>query len=168
MTTLYLSRHGETEENLSRIFQGWLPGRLTAKGREQTVELGKRLIDVPLDCIVSSDLQRAMDTVAIINETLHLPAYSTPLLRERNWGEITGMKIGTVNVSDYESVETVEAMTQRAAEALHFFRTEFAGKRVLVVSHGLFMRCLRGVAEGKSIQEVERWQNCQVVRLDLC
>lgn len=168
MTTLYLARHGETEENLARIFQGCLPGRLTERGREQAIEMGKSLLGVPIDCIVSSDLQRATDTVNLINNTLHLPVFTTPLLRERDWGEITGLKIGSVNVDDYESVETVAAMTQRAADALDYFRTNFPDKRILVVSHGLFMRCLRGVKEGKSIQEVERWQNCQVVRLDLC
>ena len=35
MTTIYLARHGQTEENLMRIFQGHLPGTLTADGIEQ-------------------------------------------------------------------------------------------------------------------------------------
>ena len=168
MTTLYLARHGETEENLARIFQGWLPGQLTDKGREQAKEMGRSLSGTALDCIVCSDLQRATDTVALINETLHLPTFSTPLLRERDWGEITGMKIGSVKVDKYASVETVEALTHRAEEAISYFRSVFPDKKILVVSHGLFMRCLRGVIEGKSIQEVDWWQNCEVVRLDLC
>ena len=32
MITLYLARHGQTVENLSRIFQGHLPGTLTEEG----------------------------------------------------------------------------------------------------------------------------------------
>ena len=43
MTTIYLARHGQTEENLMRIFQGHLPGTLTADGIEQARNLGKEL-----------------------------------------------------------------------------------------------------------------------------
>lgn len=34
MITLYLARHGQTVENLSRIFQGHLPGTLTEEGKK--------------------------------------------------------------------------------------------------------------------------------------
>ena len=30
MITLYLARHGQTEQNLAHIFQGQMPGNLTA------------------------------------------------------------------------------------------------------------------------------------------
>lgn len=35
MISLYLARHGQTEENIARIFQGHLPGRLTVEGISQ-------------------------------------------------------------------------------------------------------------------------------------
>ena len=41
MLTIYLARHGQTEENLSRIFQGHLPGHLTEEGKRQAIALGK-------------------------------------------------------------------------------------------------------------------------------
>ena len=34
---VFLARHGQTEENLSRIFQGHLPGHLTEEGKRQAV-----------------------------------------------------------------------------------------------------------------------------------
>ena len=37
MITLYLARHGQTVENLSRIFQGHLPGTLTEEGKKQAI-----------------------------------------------------------------------------------------------------------------------------------
>ena len=55
MTTIYLARHGQTEENLMRIFQGHLPGTLTADGIEQARNLGKELEGITIDCILSSD-----------------------------------------------------------------------------------------------------------------
>ena len=39
MVTIYLVRHGQTEENLAGVLQGHLPGRLTEKGKEQACGL---------------------------------------------------------------------------------------------------------------------------------
>ena len=41
--TLYIVRHGQTEENLERILQGHLPGRLTQEGRMQVKRTAERL-----------------------------------------------------------------------------------------------------------------------------
>ena len=65
MITMYLVRHGQTEENLQRIFQGHLPGVLTEEGRQQAVDLGGQLDSLSLDAVVSSDLQRVIDTVCL-------------------------------------------------------------------------------------------------------
>ena len=65
MITMYLVRHGQTEENLQRIFQGHLPGVLTEEGRKQAVDLGPQLENLSLDAVVSSDLQRVIDTVLL-------------------------------------------------------------------------------------------------------
>ena len=43
MLTLDLTRHGETEENVAKILQGHLPGRLTARGLEQAAALRDEL-----------------------------------------------------------------------------------------------------------------------------
>ena len=86
MTTIYLTRHGQTEENLMRIFQGHMPGKLTEEGIEQARNLGKELRDIHLDCILSSDLQRVVDTVSIAMADRNLPWEQNRLLREIDWG----------------------------------------------------------------------------------
>ena len=57
--------HGQTVENLSRIFQGHLPGTLTEEGKKQAMDLGESLRNIALDAVVSSDLQRVVDTVQL-------------------------------------------------------------------------------------------------------
>ena len=96
MITIYLARHGQTEENISRIFQGHLPGHLTEEGKQQAVELGKRLRDIPLDAILSSDLQRVIDTVRLAVGDRNLPWQTTPLLRENRLGKLdrTSARLG--------------------------------------------------------------------------
>ena len=98
MIEVYLARHGQTEENISRIFQGHLPGRLTEEGKRQAVELGEKLKDIELDAIVSSDLQRVADTVRLAMAGRPLPWKQTALLREIDWGSWTGLPIQSVDL----------------------------------------------------------------------
>ena len=101
MVEVYLARHGQTEENVCRIFQGHLPGRLTDEGKLQAIALGEYLKDIPLDGILSSDLDRVVETVRLAVGSRHLPWQITPLLREINWGSWTGLPIDSVDKSCY-------------------------------------------------------------------
>ena len=98
MISLYLARHGQTEENIARIFQGHLPGRLTVEGISQAEVLRDSLKRIPLDAVVSSDLKRCMDTAEIVMEGRELPWETTSLLREIDWGSWTGLRIKEVDL----------------------------------------------------------------------
>ena len=67
MITLYLARHGQTEENIARIFQGHMPGTLTVEGIAQAEALRDTLRDISLDAVVSSDLKRCVDTAVVFS-----------------------------------------------------------------------------------------------------
>ena len=86
MITLYLARHGQTEENIARIFQGHMPGTLTVEGIAQAEALRDTLRNISLDAVVSSDLKRCVDTARIAVEGRNLPWEKTVLLREIDWG----------------------------------------------------------------------------------
>ncbi len=92
-TTLMIIRHGETEWNRDRRFQGHGDSPLTAKGRAQTEALGKRLAATPFDQLISSDLGRTRQTAAIIaGHTGHV-IQTDPRLRERHYGVLEGLNI---------------------------------------------------------------------------
>ena len=91
MITLYLARHGQTEENMTRIFQGHMPGTLTVEGIAQAEALRDTLRDISLDAVVSSDLKRCVDTARIAVEGRNLPWEKMVLLREIDWGSWTGL-----------------------------------------------------------------------------
>ena len=93
MITVYLARHGQTEENLSRIFQGHLPGTLTEEGKQQAVELGQTLREIPLDAVVSSDLQRVVDTESHARSGRPAPAVAADDFA-------AGNRLGTVDRTD--------------------------------------------------------------------
>lgn len=165
MTHIYLIRHGETEENKLQILQGHLPGHLTALGRAQAETLRDRLSqsNTPFDLILSSDLQRTIDTANIVNSALHLPLLPCPLLRERNWGSYTGVSISLAQSTPIpEDAESVSQMFERAKRFLLYVDTHFRGKRILAVGHGLFNRTIQAALLGITIKDTPRFENCEV------
>lgn len=155
MTTIYLARHGQTEENLMRIFQGHLPGTLTADGIKQARDLGKELENVSIDCVLSSDLKRVIDTVNYAMADRNLPWEKTKLLREIDWGKWTGLKIDSVDKQNSpEDAETKEMLYERGKCIVEYIKEKYSGKNVLVVAHGLINRSIQAHILGVDINEL--------------
>jgi broad specificity phosphatase PhoE len=55
-TTVVFETHSITEDNERGVATGWLPGRLSARGRGLAVELGERRRTDGLAAVVASDL----------------------------------------------------------------------------------------------------------------
>ena len=166
-TTLYLVRHGQTEENAANILQGHLPGHLDAEGRAQAARLREQLRNIPFDALLCSDLLRCRDTAAILNEPHGLQPEYTPLLRERDWGPFTGMDILKARTLIDDRAETVDALFRRARTILEEIGSRHDGGQVLVVSHGLFCRVLQAACLGKTLREIPRMDNAEVRRVVL-
>jgi probable phosphoglycerate mutase len=106
--TLYFCRHGETEANVQRRFQGWTRDTpLTPKGREQAraiaSELKAKAPDLSALAYVCSPLQRACTTMEIIRETDGLPreGYTTDdRIKEINLGSWDGLTDAEVKADD--------------------------------------------------------------------
>ena len=60
--TLLLTRHGETDWNRERRWQGHAQTSLNATGRDQAQALARELADDPPDAVYSSDLPRSRET----------------------------------------------------------------------------------------------------------
>ena len=90
MTRILLVRHGESEWNATRRWQGQADPPLTDLGRTQAAHAAAALGAV--DAIVTSDLQRASATAQVIADALGLDApMIDPRLRERDAGEWSGL-----------------------------------------------------------------------------
>ena len=165
---LYILRHGETEENIQHILQGHTDGHLTELGRQQAHDAGKLLRNIHFDAFLCSDLKRCTDTAEIISSFLDMNIQTTPLLRERDWGSVTGEVVdATHRIVVPDDAETVPAMKARARVFLDYVADTYAGKRVLAVSHGLICRCLQAVHYGKELAEVDRMKNAEYRVLNL-
>ncbi|MEZ5178127.1 MAG: histidine phosphatase family protein [Acidimicrobiales bacterium] len=90
MTRILLVRHGESEWNADGRWQGQADPPLTERGRRQAVHAASALGTI--DAIVTSDLERAAETGAILARLLGVDHLATePRLRERDAGSLSGL-----------------------------------------------------------------------------
>ena len=178
MMTLYIVRHGQTEENLQRILQGHMPGTLTEKGKEEVREAAELLSKegVKFTRIVSSDLRRAMDSANIISERLHLPVTPMEILRERDWGKFTGMSIAEAAdkyridgkwIFPEGTTETEEGIYERASKALVELQRRYADETIIVVTHGQFARNLIASHFNCNYHDVASFVNAEIRMLNI-
>jgi broad specificity phosphatase PhoE len=78
--------HATSEDNEAGIATGWLPGKLSPRGREQARELGGRRRGDGLAIVFTSDLGRALDTAEIAFAGSGIPVVEDARLRECNYG----------------------------------------------------------------------------------
>jgi probable phosphoglycerate mutase len=90
---IYLVRHGETEWNRVRRFQGRNNLPLNQEGRKQVRALALALKNKPLMAIYTSPLFRALETARLIKAFHPLtPIFEEKGLIEMDLGEFDGMK----------------------------------------------------------------------------
>ncbi|MBS3167823.1 histidine phosphatase family protein [Candidatus Woesearchaeota archaeon] len=87
---LIFVRHGQTRENRKHIIQGWLPGHLTQKGKDQVEKTAKSLKNNKIEIIYTSDLKRCLDTAKIIAKYHNVKIIKNRLLREKRYGIFEG------------------------------------------------------------------------------
>ena len=171
-TTLLLTRHGQTVDNVNQIMQGQTQGQLTAEGIKQAEALAQQLAQRPIDAFVSSDLKRAYDTCRIIAQP-HFDGAEpqieqTQLLRERDWGGFTGRYIPDLKDAVWpDDIETLEAMKLRGSRFLDHIRTKYAGKTVLAVGHGIINKAIQSVYYNRPMKDIAPMQNAEMRTLEL-
>lgn len=169
MTRLYLVRHGETVDNAKQILQGQVQGELNDIGICQAEAVRDQLADIAIDAFVSSDLWRSIHTARIIAEPHGKEVVTTPLLRERDWGDFTGKYIPDLqNVTTWpDNVESLPALLNRARNFLKFIWQTYPGQTVLAVGHGIVNKAVQAVFYNKQMKEVMRMKNGEVRVIDL-
>ncbi|WP_194165180.1 histidine phosphatase family protein [Deinococcus terrestris] len=149
-----LVRHGRTAHNAAGRFQGWVDIPLDESGHAQARLLAARLAqhERPPTRLYTSDLCRARQTAAPIEEALHINAVVTPQLREMNigtWEGLTFTEIAALDAAafeawpfqggpDGESMDDVAWRVRAFYDALSLQ----AGEHVVIVSHGVTITAL--------------------------
>ena len=164
MTTVYLARHGESDWNVERRWQGHADRPLTDHGREQAQALAARLAGVELDAIYASDLRRAWETAEAVAAPRGLEVVRRPELREVDVGSWSGFTRDECadrfpdaflrwqeGGSGWDDGESYEDMGVRIVTAVQRLAAEHPGGSILVVSHGGPIRAVHAHALGVDI-----------------
>src|SRR5919106_6160019 len=136
-TRIILARHGETDWNLERRWQGHSDRPLNETGLAQAEELAEQLAGEPIAAVYSSDLIRAHETARIVSERLGLDVVAVPGLRERRFGSWEGLQDVEVErrfpgVHSPPDGESRDEMLRRVLKSLDAIATSHPGRTVLV------------------------------------
>lgn len=90
-------RHGETDFNAEKRWQGWMPTPLNQNGRRQAMQLAHHLKHLPIDAIYSSDLPRAVETIQPTAQVLNVTIETDERFREIDLGDFQGLTAEQIN-----------------------------------------------------------------------
>lgn len=154
MLKIYVTRHGQDEDNKNGLLNGHRDYPLTPLGEEQAHTLGLKIKDADLhfDVVYSSPLKRALKTAEIICEVSVQPQpIVLDSLIERDFGVMTGEKIsdikkmcspnifeasGVTYFTSCKGAESFDETLVRAQKVLDFIRSKNTDGSVLIVAHG--------------------------------
>jgi broad specificity phosphatase PhoE len=169
VTVILLARHGQSDWNRERRWQGHADRPLTDEGKRQAGALADRLEDIPVDAIYSSDLRRARETAEVVAERRGLEIHERSELREVDVGSWSGLTRDEAEERFPEDFarwlrggpgwrdgESYEEMSKRVLKEIGTIVAEHPDGRVLVVSHGGPIRAVHAAALGMDVHEYRR------------
>ena len=173
MTTVVLLRHGRTTANAAGILAGWTPGvRLDDAGTAQVRAVGERLATVPLAAIVSSPLERCVQTADAVAAGRDLTVQTDDRLGEARYGDWTGRSIRELSkdplwkvVQQHPSAavfpgdegEGLASTQARAVAAVRAWNAALGPDAVwLACSHGDVIKAILADALGLHLDQFQR------------
>lgn len=169
MATILLARHGQTDWNAERRWQGHTDRPLTERGRAQAIALAERLVGTRLDAVYASDLRRARETGAVVAERQGVALNTMPELREVDVGSWAGLTRAEAEArfpeaferwrqghTGWDDGETYEAMSARVLDAVRRIAAAHPDRPALVVSHGGPIRAIHAAALGLDVHTYRR------------
>ena len=158
---LYIIRHGETEWNVLKRFQGRSDIPLNDEGRRLARITAEALREVPFSRIYTSPLKRAYETAMIIKTDRDIPVIEEPRIIEIGFGEYEGLCCGKehYNIPDPDfmnffekpeaykpprGAEGIDELKARTADFLQeiVHNKNIENETILVSTHGAALRGL--------------------------
>jgi broad specificity phosphatase PhoE len=153
--------HALSEDNERGIATGWLPGRLSERGRANAAETGRRRRDDGIAAVFTSDLRRAAQTAQIAFGDTDVPILYDWRLRECDLGTRNGSPAADVLLdrSDfcdrpYPGGESHGQAIARVAGFLADLPTRWARRRVMLIGHLATYRGLEHVINGRTVRDL--------------
>ena len=154
MINIYITRHGQDEDNKNKILNGRRNKKLTELGIEQAKSLGQKIAEtkIAFSKIYCSPLNRAQKTAQIISVEINGPKpIILPNLIEREFGMMAGKPLSGINKTcspkvlhsggiDYflepKGAETFPQLIKRGSGILKEVQSKNETGNILLVTHG--------------------------------
>lgn len=178
---LYLVRHGETDHNKQKRYQGMTDIKLNEHGKQQAKDTLK-YFDFEFDKIFSSPLQRAFETAKILSGIQNSEIITDRRLQEISFGTYEGKEYRDVDdeflrffdkPEEYTAVngaESFESLFKRVDDFLMEMMKNFGDTdmNILVTSHGAAIHAM--ILAVTNIELKDFWSipigNCSIVKLE--
>jgi len=169
LVKVYLIRHGESEGNRNKIFQGCLDYELTREGIQQAYKLAERLKFCQIQRIYSSGLARAYTTAKIIAVHHNISVNKLREFNEIDFGILQGKTRPEIEKTYPEILkaffqyphevyfpegETLNEMKTRVLKGLKRIIKENKGYSVCIVAHGIVNKVIMCTVEGKPLSKI--------------
>lgn len=186
---LYIIRHGETDWNVKRRFQGRADIPLNEEGRRLARITSEALKETAFTKIYTSPLKRAYETAMIIKGDRDIPVIEEPRIIEIGFGEYEGLCCGkdNFNIPDPEfmnffdkpeayepprGAEGIDELKARTADFLHeiVHNKNMENDTILVSTHGAALRGLLSYINGIELKDFWKGgvhKNCAVTIVDV-
>ncbi|MBF0408051.1 MAG: histidine phosphatase family protein [Candidatus Riflebacteria bacterium] len=159
MTTVCLVRHGETDWNRDGRLQGLEDIELNSNGKRQAEMCGEYLKRECWETIVCSTLKRARETALIIKDVTGIKSFfEKSSLTERDFGKLSGLtpvERQTAMKNNIKPNEELKDFRNRTVSALNDIAKDFAGKKIIVVTHGGVINSLLSYVSKGAIENGE-------------
>ena len=151
MTRFYFIRHGETQWNVEKRYQGHTDIPLSETGLKQGELLGKRFKNIPVDYVYASPLIRAVETAKFVAEATNNELNTIDSFKEINFGEWEGHTVNELKQKYKDSYinflkepfkygfpgeGSFDNVAKRVMEGIDQLLKAHEGKNIVVVSHG--------------------------------
>lgn len=168
MATVVLVRHATTAATGTRL-GGWTPGvDLDEAGRAQAEATAARLVDLPVEAVYSSPLERTMQTAAAIARHHNLEVLVDRALGEVDYGSWTNRPLDelrrepmwpviqtTPSRVGFPDGETIRAAQARAVDAVESLAARHTGV-VVAVSHADVIKAVVASLIGMPLDAFQR------------
>ncbi len=153
---IYVTRHGQTDNNIKMIMNGKSNIDINQKGISQAMQARDILSKMHIDLIFCSPLTRTKHTMQIINQN-NIPVIFDNRIVERDCGEFAGYPYSQVDAriywnyndkTNYIKVEKISELFKRVYSFLDEIKEKYYNKSILIITHKGTSKAIQCYFEG--------------------
>lgn len=173
---IYVVRHGQTDYNIKKVFQGHIDIPLNETGKKQAEETALKFKNMKIDMILVSPLKRTIQTAEPISKITGAQIIIEKNIIERCFGDMEGhqnredwnirMMLDYEKNYNIENIEPIQSLFKRIYDFLDDITKKYKDKKIVLVTHGAVSQVIECYFNGKP--EVMDFEHLEKLTLKNC